>query len=454
MAESPCLNCIRLEREVANLRADVQRLTRLLEEQRRAGKRQSAPFSKGQPKRQPKKPGRKAGDDYGVKAHREPPPSGQIDEIHEASLPEACPDCGGRIDEIDVQQQYQVEIPRRPIHRQFNVHIGRCRCCRLRVQGRHALQTSDALGAAASQLGPDTQAAIVDLNKNAGLSHGKVVRTLSNLFGISLTRSGSVHAVLRAGRRCEPVYESICRSVRCSPWVVPDETGWRVGGLLAWLHGFVSSTSTAYVVDPGRDHQPAEHILGLDYAGILIRDGWAPYDRFEKAAHQQCNQHILRRCDELLQTATRGAVRFPRRVATLLREGLTLRNRHATGAVSDHGLAVARSRLQHALEDAVFPSKTDPANEKLAKHLWKHIGEFFTYLRIPGLDATNWRAEQAMRFGVILRKVWGGNRTWVGAKAQAILMSVWRTCWQQGRAALDFLSHLLRGRIEPLAQPP
>ena len=454
MAETPCLSCNRLEREVADLRADVQRLTRLLEEQRRAGKRQAAPFSKGQPKRVPKKPGRKAGDDYGVKAHREPPRSEQIDETHEAPLPEACPDCGGPIDEIDVQQQYQVEIPRRPIHRQFNVHIGQCRSCRLRVQGRHALQTSDALGAAASQLGPDTQAAIVDLNKNAGLSHGKVVRTLANLFGISLTRGGSVHAVLRAGRRCEPVYESICRSVRCSPWVVPDETGWRVGGLPAWLHGIVGSTSTAYVVDPTRSHKPAERILGLDYAGTMIHDGWTPYDRFEKAAHQQCNQHILNRCGELLETATGGAVRFPRRIAELLRRGLTLRDRHATGKVTDHGLAVANGRLQNALEDAVFPNKTSAANEQLAKHLWKHIGEFFTYLRIPSLDATNWRAEQAMRFGVILRKVWGGNRTWVGAKAQAILMSVWRTCWQQGRTAFDFFSHLLRGRIDPLAQPP
>jgi len=33
-----------------------------------------------------------------------------------------------------------------------------------RVQGRHLLQTSDALGAAA-QLGPDAQAAVVELNK-------------------------------------------------------------------------------------------------------------------------------------------------------------------------------------------------------------------------------------------------------------------------------------------------
>ena len=439
---------------MAELEAKIEQLTQLLDEQRRAGKRQAAPFSKGQTKDKPKKPGRKPGDKHGKHGHRPPPTANQIDETYEAPLPKVCSNCGGVVDETDVQQQYQVEFPRQPIHRQFNVHIGKCRRCQCRVQGRHPLQTSDALGAAASQLGPDVQAAVVDLNKNAGLSHGKIVRTLNNLFGIALTRGGSVHAVLRAGRRCLPVYQAICQSVRQSSWVVPDETGWRVGGRPAWLHGFVGTHGTAYVVDPGRDHEPAEQILGLDYAGAMVHDGWTPYERFAKASHQQCNQHILRRCDEMLETATRGAVHFPRRVAALLRQGLTLRDRHTTGTVSDHGLAVARGRLQRALEDAVFPSKSMAANERLAKHLWKHIDELFTYLRVPGLDATNWRAEQAMRFGVILRKIWGGNRTWAGAKAQAILMSVWRTCWQQGRIALDFLSHLLRGHIEPLAQPP
>ena len=86
--------------------------------------------------------------------------------------------------------------------------------------------------------------------------------------------------------------------------------------------------------------------------------------------------------------------------------------------------------------------------------MWAHRGDLFTFLRQPGLDAANWRAELAIRFGVILRKVWGGNRTWAGARAQSVLMSVWRTCWQQGRSALDFLSQLLRGTPVALALPP
>jgi transposase len=454
MDAAACSGCRALQRRVAELEAQVERLTRLLDQQQRAGKRQAAPFAKGPPVSQPKKPGRKPGAAYGTKAHRPPPGPEQITETYEAPLPHACPDCGGPLDETHVDQQFQTEIPRTPVHRQFNVHVGRCRCCRRRVQGRHPLQTSDALGAAASQLGPDAQAAVVELNKQAGLSHGKVSRVLDSLFGISLTPGGSTHTVLRASRRCEPVYASLCQDVGQADWVVLDETGWHVGGNPAWLHTLVSPETAAYVIDPTRSGTVAERILGADYAGVMVHDGWSPYDNFQGARHQQCLGHLLRRCHEMLQTATRGAVNFPRRVQGLLHSALDLRDRHAAGQVSDHGLAVARGRLANELADAVFPPKSNPANERLAKYLWNHGDQLFTFLTIPGLDATNWRAELAIRSGVVLRKVWGGNRTWAGARAQAVLMSVWRTCWQQGRCALDLLSQLLRGAPVTLALPP
>jgi hypothetical protein len=62
------------------------------------------------------------------------------------------------------------------------------------------------------------------------MSHGKVTRCLESLFGIRLSRGGSVHTVLRAAERCEPVYESIREPVRQSEWVAPDETGSLRGG--------------------------------------------------------------------------------------------------------------------------------------------------------------------------------------------------------------------------------
>jgi transposase len=459
MEATPCPRCLVLERRIAELEAKVQALTqqvelltRLLEEARRGGKRQAAPFSKKPPKADPQKPGRKPGDDYGVIAYRRPPTPEQIDEEHDAPLPAACPKCGEAIIETGIVHQYQTEIPRRPIQRRFTIHRGRCTGCGQKLHGRHPLQTSDAVGAAAAQLGPDLQAALVELNKHAGLSHGKVQHVLDALFGIGLTRGGSAQAILRAGRRCRPIYDALRRKLRRARRLTLDETGWRIGGLPAWLHALVSRTATVYEIARSRDHTVAEGILGANYCGTMIHDGWAPYDWFLWARHQQCLAHLLRRCRELLEAATRGAVRFPRQIQAWLKKALRLRDRFRAREISAHGLAVARGRLHGQLLDALLSRKTHIANERFARHLWNHRDHLLTFLTIRGVDATNWRAEQALRPAVVNRKVWGGNRTAAGSHAQAILASVLQTCWQQGRDALDFLSQTLR-RLSPTPLP-
>lgn len=441
-----CPRCAELERRIAELEARVAQLERLLEQATRTAKRQAAPFSKGAPKKDPKPPGRKPGPDYGTPAFRAAPPSGKIDEVHGAVLPARCPSCGGAVHESHVNCQYQVEIPRKPIYRKFNVHVGQCACCGRRVQGRHALQTSDALGAAASQLGPDLQSTIVQLNKDAGLSHGKIARLMNTLFGIEISRGGSVQAMMRAARRCEPTYGAIVKAMPKQKAIAPDESGWRIGGLLAWLHVFVASRLTCYAIDRKRGIEVAERILGLDYVGRLTHDGWAPYDRFWRAIHQTCLAHLLRRCKEMIEAATGGAVRFPRQVKELLGDALDLRDRRALGQIGDHGLAIARGRLEKRLDRLLEWERSDPANERLAKHLAKHRNQVFMFLHHPGLDATNWRAEQAIRPAVVNRKVWGGSRTHTGATAQSILMSVLRTCTQQKRDALEFVSRTLCGQ--------
>ena len=86
--------------------------------------------------------------------------------------------------------------------------------------------------------------------------------------------------------------------------------------------------------------------------------------------------------------------------------------------------------------------------------MYSHASSWFLFLIDPTIPATNHRAEQALKTPIVNRKVWGGNRTWAGAWAQAVLMSFWRTCWQRGQIALDSLSRLLRRRIIPATLPP
>jgi transposase len=446
---------VQKDRRIAQLEARVARLEAQLQEVLRASKRQAAPFSKGEPKANPKVPGRKAGDNYGPKAHR-PIPRQRPDEIFDVPLPARCPDgaCGGHVVEDYLAQQYQTDIPRRPIQRRFDIHIGRCTRCGRRIQPRHPWQTSDALGAAASQLGPHLQAALVHLHKHAGLSLGKVADYVQTLLGITLTPSGVCQAVARMARRCAPTYRDIVASVPGAPWIVADETGWRIGGKSAWMHGFVTPWATVYHVAVGRDYQTAASIIGYRYTGKLIHDGWAPYDQFLWAEHQQCLAHLLRRCKELLETARAGAARFPHQVHDLLTDALALRDRRHVGQLSTRGLACATGRLRARLVRMLTWTRSNADNERLAKHLAKHHRQLFTFLTVPGLDATNWRAEQAMRPAAVNRKVWGGNRTPDGAENQGVLMTVLATLRQQHCDSIGCLADMLCGRQIRLALSP
>jgi transposase len=83
------------------------------------------------------------------------------------------------------------------------------------------------------------------------------------------------------------------------------------------------------------------------------------------------------------------------------------------------------------------------------------LGEVFAYLRHPGMAATNYRGEQAIRPAVVNRKVWGGNRTWLGAWAQSVIMSAIGTCILRNIEPFAFLVEALTCRTPLLlAQPP
>jgi transposase len=182
------------------------------------------------------------------------------------------------------------------------------------------------------------------------------------------------------------------------------------------MHAFVGPEATWYEVAEGRGHETLARLIGLDYAGAMIHDGWAPYDKFARAEHQQCLAHLLRRCRELLETATRGAVRFPRAVQALLREGLDARDLFQRGERGWRWLQATAASLTDRMRVLAGRSSADEANARFATFLQKHWWDCFTFLRVPGVDATNWRAEHAIRPAVVNRKVFGGHRTRPGAR--------------------------------------
>jgi len=443
-------------REIDRLRDDLRRseaerqrqcrenekLKEDLEAARRTTARQAAPFARDTRVAHPQKPGRKSGAGYGRRAHR--PRPAHVDERYDAPLPDQCPACAGTLRETGCATQYQEELPpQRPVVRAFAVHIGCCRACGRRVQGRHPLQTSDALGAAAVHLGPQAVALVVLLNKRCGLSYGKIAALLRDRFGLHVTAGGLVQAVHRAARRAQPTYDHLAATVRGSPVVTADETSWRVAADLQWLWAFVTPETTVYAIQPGRGLAQAAVVIGQDYPGVLVRDGWQSYRQFTHALHQTCLAHLLRTCRRLLLDHPDQP--WVRAVKQILQGALQTRARYRAGAISAHGLAVARGQYLERLGGllAKTPSRRR-ALRRFQGHLVREYDAIFSFLFDPTLDATNWRAEQALRPAVVTRKMCGGgNRTARGAKSQQILATVLRTADQRGLDATAILTTLL-----------
>jgi hypothetical protein len=133
---SECPGCAALRQQLLAVRDELARLNAALEEERRRGKHQAAPFSKDQPVNKPKRAGRKSGKRHGPHAHRSIPP--RIDETYDVPLPVQCSHCAStRVTETQVATQYQTEIPRTVIYRRFDVHVGCCGDCGRAVHGRH-----------------------------------------------------------------------------------------------------------------------------------------------------------------------------------------------------------------------------------------------------------------------------------------------------------------------------
>ena len=231
-------------------------------------------------------------------------------------------------------------------------------------------------------------------------------------------------------------------------WSVSAPSSARASGT-RWAGGSRSENAASIRPALNGTTRRGERLLGLDWSGTLVHDGWGVYDRFVEAAHQQCLAHLRRRCQELIDTAARGAVRLPRAVLALVDRAFALRRAWRGHRLSGDALAEQGLLLGCELERLASGQFTHAPNGRLARHLQKHALHWFWFLLDPTIQATNHWAERAIRPAVVNRKVWGGNRTWAGARAQDILMSVIRTCRQR---ACEPFAFLLDARCQPQPQ--
>jgi hypothetical protein len=309
------------------------------------------------------------------------------------------------------------------------------------VQGHHPEQISDALGAAAVQLGPRVLGLAAELKHGMWVPYRKIKRIFSVGYGLEVSSGGLARGGQRLARQGQPTYEQLIQVLRESVVVNADETSWKIGGQKAWLWVFTNQELTVYTIDPTRAHEVAERVLGEAFDGVLGCDCFPAYDPLPYR-QQKCLGHLLKRCNKIALIESEEAVAFSQKVAHLLRRAIKLKARQSE--MNPHGYRVARGKLEAVLDRLLAQEVSDPEIVKLVKLLTKQRPHLLTFLYVDQVDATNNIAERAIRPAVIVRKISAGNRSNQGADTHAILASIIQTSRQQEQDFLDIASELLR----------
>lgn len=402
------------------------------------------PYSKPPASKRRKKPGREKGHpgvSRAVPVH--------IDRSVEHSLSE-CPLCNACLGEpVSGRRQIVEDIPQvQPVVTENIIYSYECSNCHHRVE----TPMPDALPKAALGLRLTLMSAY--LHYGLGMTTRNITAWLRTFCRFQVTPGGLALHWQRLAQLLTPVYEGLGKAARRSAVLNIDESGWRILGRTAWLWCFTSASIVYFVLTPSRASPVIRKVLGAHFRGILVADFFGAYNRIRALAKQRCVVHLLR---ELKTVSLRNKAiewrSFARRVKRLIHEAMALAA--ARAGIDDTAYQNRVATLHIRLADIFGASYEDPDCNRIAKRLAKYNDEILTFLLHLAVPADNNHAERQIRGAVIMRKNSYGNRSKNGAHAQAVLMSIFRTCNLQKINPVDFLAEsvravLMMGEPKPL----
>jgi transposase len=208
----------------------------------------------------------------------------------------ACQRCCSPLDpksRIAVEKLQVFDLPERlllVIEHQASVH--RCAHCRWVTKAAFPEGV-----ASPAQYGERFKATAVYMNVQQMIPEDRTAQTMSDIFGAPAVCSASI--VAWVGKKAEgltPVYERIGERVADEKVRHLDETGYRIGGKLQWLHTTSSLCFTFYRAGEKRGDIP-RNLKG----GVIVHDHFKPYHGLIEVYHAFCNAHILRELEALIE---------------------------------------------------------------------------------------------------------------------------------------------------------
>ena len=374
-------------------------------------------------------PPRKAGGKPGHPGHHQAllPPT-TVCEVR----PEQCASCGNTT--LTLGRPYYthqvLELP--PIAMEVThwiLHLGWCPECsrwtKAQVPAEHAMG-----------YGPRFSALMGELAGTYGNGRRMVQTFCASVLQVPISL-GAIQKVLdRVAQAIEPHYTAIAHQARHAPVNYIDETPWFLTHTLQWLWVMVSDRVAFYMIHPRRSKEAFAALID-DWAGLLVSDGYGVYQTW--VAHRQtCLAHLIR-------TARSLAERQQAELAACGTWALAELQRlchMATAPPTGGEWRAWYARLCKLIDQ--YHDRHDDAG-RFTRRLLREMDALWVFLVHCGVDATNNRAERALRFGVLWRKRSLGTASAKGNRWVERILSLKETCRLQARSTYNVLVDAVAG---------
>jgi transposase len=265
----------------------------------------------------------------------------------------------------------------------------------------------------------------------------KIAEGLERQYGLSMTPATVLDMTRRVADWLRPEYEAIRKRIQRSKVVYTDETGEKVDGEKYWLWCFTTDTDTLTVIRKSRGKKVLKEILGEDFKGIIVCDGWRSYSNYTSRI-QRCWAHLLREAKCLAEQIDEAKPLSEALHRLYSRFKDPPRDRSSPDEVKR--LVKAGKRIM--MYWATKPYETGEVRRFVAK-IRNGIDHWFTFLTTPGVEPTNNRAERALREHVVQRKIIGTFRNGKGTRIHETIMTMLTTWKQRGLNPTNTLAETL-----------
>jgi transposase len=392
-------------------------------------------------------PARQRGKQRGVAGKNRPQVADPDEQIGVEPL--ACSGCGAGLADAQLLRIYRRQVfeaspPPPPRVIQYDVAERRCGCCGQVNQGRAPRFVTGRV-----QWGPGVSARAVLATIAHHLPYGRAAALLATLAGLPVSTGFLVKARRRAAILLDPFITQVRALLHTVGLLHVDETTARVDGRRTYLHVACNEQFTAMHTGGRGNHDIDAGGILVDYAGIIVRDGYAGYQHFVNAVHAWCGAHSLRDLKGLHDAdpaGQRGAQLMANTLVMALRETRTAHHAGQPALPADRldFLHSAYAGAVAVMREDNRPAKT-PLQERglsLANRFATHRDMILAFLHDLSIPFTNNAAEREIRPVKVKQRAAGCWRTLDGLADFAIIWSYLSTAAKHGLDHLDVLIQL------------